>query len=405
MKPPSLITKSASLRTVSLAAQYSAGRLCALAIASLVAALAVAAPAGARQAVDCPLRDELYSVDSPLIDVLLKPEARSAVAREMPTLLQDLPPRFASTTPPSFAAIVTLRILASLKRLPEESLVPVNHALAELPVTAADRAARCARYDVARPPLVIPKGKPRLLVFEKITGFRDSPSVEAASVALRAMAERNGWALVTTDKGGAITPAILKQFDAVIWNNVSGDALTLTQRLAFQTYVERGGGFVGFHGSGGDPVYFWDWYVDTLIGARFAGHPMAPQFQDARVIIEDDKSAIARELAPGWTMNEEWYSFKTNPRAGGAHVIATLDETSYSPKGMGGEDLHMGDHPIAWTKCIDNGRSFYSAIGHRPESYSEPHAMKLLEQAITWAAGTGETRCRAGKEIGQQPVR
>src|SRR5689334_6451949 len=91
----------------------------------------------------------------------------------------------------------------------------------------------------------------------------------------------------------------------------------------------------------------WFRYADTLIGARFAGHPMALQF-------------------------------KTNPRAAGVHVIATLDETSYTPKGVGGQDLHMGDHPIAWTRSIDKGRSFYSAIGHRPETYSEPHHVRLL---------------------------
>ena len=384
-----------------IAVRSGARQFCAVAVANLVAAFGVAGSAHARQVIDCPLRDLPYSIDSPLIDILLKPEARAAVDREMPALLPKLPPMFTATTPPSFAAIVTLRILASFGHLSDEALGPVNRALAALTVTAADRAARCSRYDVEHADIVVPPGQPRLLVFEKITGFRDSPSVEAAHTALRAMADRNGWALVTTDKGGAITLAILKKFDAVIWNNVSGDALTLTQRHALQTYIERGGGFVGLHGSGGDFVYYWDWYVDTLIGARFLGHPMAPQFQDAQVLIEDDKSAVARDLAPGWTMKDEWYSFKTNPRAAGAHVIAKLDEASYSPIGIGGQDLHMGDHPIAWTKCIGSGRSFYSAIGHRPESYSEPHYVRLLEQAIPWAAGAGTTRCRAGQEVAQ----
>ena len=48
-----------------------------------------------------------------------------------------------------------------------------------------------------------------------MTGFRDGPSVEAATAALKAMAARNGWALVVTDKAGAISPAVLRQFDAV----------------------------------------------------------------------------------------------------------------------------------------------------------------------------------------------
>jgi uncharacterized protein len=178
---------------------------------------------------------------------------------------------------------------------------------------------------------------------------------------------------------------------------VSGDVLTLTQRSALQGYVEHGGGFVAFHGAGGDPVYFWDWYVDTLIGARFIGHPLSPQFQEARIVVTDDPKSIARDLAPGWVMTDEWYSFKASPRLSGAEVIATLDESTYSPKGMGSQDLHMGDHPIAWTKCVGKGRAFYSAIGHRPETYSEPHNVRLLEHAIQWSAGSGDPICEGAK--------
>ena len=318
--------------------------------------------------------------------------------REAPALLKNIPPEFAR--PPTIATVMSLRMITAFMHVPNDTLAKIDRELAALPVTAADGVTRCARYDDERPDIRVPKGRPRLLVFEKISGFRDSPSVEAANTALRDMAARHGWALVVTDKAGAMTPSILRKFDAVIWNNVSGDVLTLSQRQVFKSYIERGGGFVGVHGSGGDPVYYWDWYADTLIGARFAGHPMNPQFQDARVVIEDDQSAIVRNLAPGWTMKDEWYSFRSNPRTGGARVLAALDEASYSLKGMAGEDLHMGDHPIAWTKCIGNGRSFYSAIGHRPESYSEPHYVKLLEQGITWAAGVGETHCRDGTEVG-----
>jgi type 1 glutamine amidotransferase len=98
-------------------------------------------------------------------------------------------------------------------------------------------------------------------------------------------------------------------------------------------------------------------------------------------------------------MNDEWYSLKNNPRDTGASVIATLDEATYSPGSIAGIDLRMGsDHPIAWTRCVNNGRFFYSAIGHRPATYAEPHHLRMLEQAIVWAAGRGATICRDGRE-------
>jgi len=167
----------------------------------------------------------------------------------------------------------------------------------------------------------------------------------------------------------------------VIWNNISGDVLTLSQRRAFRSYLENGGGFAAVHGSGGDPAYFWDWYTDRLLGARFKGHPMHPQFQDARIVVEDKANPAAAHLPADWTMKDEWYSFATNPRTIGADVIATLDESSYDPKSEG---LAMGDHPIAWTNRIGKGRMFYSAIGHRPETYSNPHYVAMIEDALGW---------------------
>jgi len=201
--------------------------------------------------------------------------------------------------------------------------------------------------------------------------------------------ERKGWTLVTTEKAGVFNPRSLRQFNVVIWNNISGDVLTLAQRRAFQAYMQNGGGFVGLHGSAGDFSYFWDWYVDNLIGARFIGHPHAPQFQTARVVVEAQKHPISKSLPTEWTMQDEWYSFGTNPRASGSTVIATLDETTYQPGEMSGLDLRMIDHPIAWTRCIGKGRMFYSAIGHLPETYSHPLNVALLEDAIGWAATKG----------------
>lgn len=357
-----------------------------------------AAAAASRPVTDCPLRDAPFSVDSPLIDIMLSPAAKAVLEKAAPGRFSHLPPRFAGTTPPTFAAILSLREGGAMAGLTPQQLADADPQLRALPVTVADKVARCARYDNDVPRFSLPKGKPRLLVMEKITGFKDVPSVDAAHAALQAMAERKGWAIAFTEKGGAFNPRTLRQFDAVIWNNISGDVLTLSQRHAFKRWIEEGGAFIGVHGSAGDPAYFWNWYVDTLLGARFIGHPMGPQFQDARVVVQAPNHPAARGLPREWTMNDEWYSFRTNPRAVGATVIATLDEKTYSPKGMMNQDLRMGDdHPIAWTNCIGKGRMFYSAIGHRPETYSEPHYVTMLENAIDWAAVSGKKDCPARK--------
>lgn len=359
---------------------------------------APATTALAQSSIDCPLRDAPYSLDSPMIDILLKPEAVATLERASPGLMQRLPPQFRAPTSPSFSAIMTLRLAAGFGILRGVDTETLDADLRSLAITDADRAARCARYDDEDPRLVFPRSGVRILLFEKMTGFRDGPSVEAAHATFVSMAERHGWTLRSTERGGAINAETLSNVDVIVWNNVSGDVLTLTQRRALQDYVEGGGGFVAVHGSGGDPTYFWDWYVDQLIGARFIGHPMNPQFQDARIVVSGEASAIGRNLSPGWTMNDEWYSFAESPRGNGSTIIAELDESTYSPSGIMGQDLRMGDHPIAWTRCVGSGRAFYSAIGHRPETYADAHYVSLLEQAILWGAGRGLTQCRDNRE-------
>jgi uncharacterized protein len=365
--------------------------------------LGFAAPAQA-QVTDCPLRDMPFSADSPLVDILLSPAASAVLERHQPGITTRLPANMRSTKAPTFSAILSPRTAMSMfsGARDEANVAQVDADLRALPVTAADRAARCERYDNERPRFTLPagKGKLKLLLFEKMTGFRDGPSVEAAKAMFDALARRNGWALVVSDKAGIMNPKDLARFDAVIWNNVSGDVLTLGQRRAFENYIRRGGGYLGVHGSAGDFVYFWDWYPDTLIGARFIGHPSDPQFQDASVRIESHPAGIGASLAPGWTMKDEWYSFRASPRSTGAHVVATLDESTYKQVGRGGLKLAMGsDHPIAWTRCVENGRSFYSAIGHMPETYADPRHQRLIEDAIRWTAGKGATQCRAGRQV------
>jgi type 1 glutamine amidotransferase len=352
------------------------------------------------QETNCPAAFRTYSTaGTPLLDLLLNPAAKAVVNRDLPGFLAGLPKILTGAAPPTLADVLTIRVMASeFVPISPSTLDKLDKDLALVPLTRESAVTRCARYDQIPPLLPERLDHPAILVFSKSNGFRDDPSVNAAEAALKAMAERDHWSMAFTDNAAVFNAADLKRFDAVVWNNVSGDVLTVAQRADFKAYIEKGGGFAGFHGSGGDPYYDWDWYADTLLGARFLSHPMSPQFQAAKLKIDDTHDPIVRDLPDEWTMTDEWYSFKTDPRAKGAHILVTLDESSYHPM-MGKIDLRMGDHPIAWTQCIGGGRSFYTAIGHRPEGYSEPNTSRLMEQGVAWAAGLGQSYCQAGKEI------
>jgi type 1 glutamine amidotransferase len=249
-------------------------------------------------------------------------------------------------------------------------------------------------YDTAAPELPAellgPRApeKVRILVFSKTSGFRHVEAIPACERSVREMAARRGWHVFATENGAVFSDALLAHFDVVVGNNTTGDNWDLAQKTAFVQFVERGGGFVGVHGAAGTRYEYWDWYKDTLIGARFVGHPLFPQLQDATVVVEDAAHPATRGLPARFVAHDEWYSFAASPR-GKVRVLATLDESTYMPRELV-RSIAMGDHPVMWSQCIGRGRSFYSALGHTAAAYATKEHAALLEGALAWAAGEGE---------------
>jgi len=236
--------------------------------------------------------------------------------------------------------------------------------------------------------------RPAVLVLNKTNGFIHKEAIPAADAMLKRITEENGWDIYITDNAATHNFDVLDKFDLVVWNNVSGDVLTDEQRASFKQWLSNGGGWVGFHGTGGDSEYQWRWYVDTLIGAQFVGHTMNPQFQDADVLVTDKTLALTSHLSTPWRIaQEEWYAFDQNPRDKGYEIVLTIDESSYITKGETrvGNDHMEGEHPLAWHHRIGDGKVFYSSIGHQAATYSLPEFQQLMANAMAWAMAEGST--------------
>lgn len=249
-------------------------------------------------------------------------------------------------------------------------------------------------YETEPPALPADLPEPAILVFSKTNGFRHEEAIPRANELFAGFAKENGWGYFQTENGATFTPEILARFDAVVFNNVSGDVFTPEQRTAFKDYVENGGGFVGIHGAGGDMEYAWDWYVGELIGAQFIGHTMNPQFPEADLVIEDANHPATAGQPERRTREEEWYAFANNPRDKGYSILARVDEATYEPVGMFGQDVSMGeDHPLVWWHCQGKGRALYSALGHQAQAYDEKEYQAMLLGATQWALGLAGEGC------------
>lgn len=250
-------------------------------------------------------------------------------------------------------------------------------------------------YETTPPSLPENIRRPAILVFSKTNAYRHEEAIPAANHLFAQMAKEHGWGYFQTENGAAFSPQILSRFDAVVFNNVSGDVFTPQQREAFKAFVEQGGGFVGIHAAGDNSHKAWPWYQNSLIGAKFTQHTMEPQFQVATVKVENARHPLVAGLPASWRRTEEWYSFEKSPRSAKDHVLITVDEGSYKPVGMFGKDLRMGDHPMVWWHCEGKGRALYTAFGHQAAAYSELQFRTLLDNATKWALRLEGTECSA----------
>lgn len=234
-------------------------------------------------------------------------------------------------------------------------------------------------YDTTPPPDPGTMDGMGVLVFTKIAGFRH-PSIKDGALAIKALGDKNGWTVITTDNGASFNKDYLANFDAVVWLSTTWDVLNTEQEKAFQQYIEAGGGYVGIHAAS-DTEYDWPWYGETLLGTRFKDHPNFPNIREADVIIEEADHPATAGLPSVWTRADEWYNFIESPRKNSnITVLASLDESSYDA-GAGA----MGDHPIIWYQTIGEGRALYSGLGHTPESFLDPVYLQHLVGAISWA--------------------
>lgn len=235
-------------------------------------------------------------------------------------------------------------------------------------------------FDTQAPVITLPEKAFKVLVFSKTNGFRHHEAIPAANQLLQRFATESDWAVAFTENAAVFNRQQLSQFDVVVWNNVTGPALTNDQQLVFQQFVETGGGFVGIHAAGDGSHATWEWYANEVIRSHFTMHPMWPQLQTATLMTERVDHPAMKDMPRQWSMKDEWYSFEASVRGSGSKVLLTIDEASYDPNLW-----PMGeDHPLVWSHTLQQGRVVYSALGHRAEVYQNVHHQRLLLQAIRW---------------------
>ena len=249
-----------------------------------------------------------------------------------------------------------------------------------------------------------------VLVFTKSSGFEHDvvktkdgkPSI--VDNAVTTLGEKHRFNVTTSKDGGIFDSPELHKYAALVFFT-TGDLTTagtdknppmsLRGKQALLDAIRGGVGFVGVHAASDtfhtqpDPPDNSNRYVAhgdksdpylRMLGGEFITHGSTPRLQDTNLIINDPTFPGLEGVSSPVKFNDEWYSLKDF--RSDLHVILTLDT-----QGMAGNPYKRPPYPMTWARMEGKGRVFFTAIGDRPENWSNPFFLNLLGGGIRWAIG------------------
>ena len=220
----------------------------------------------------------------------------------------------------------------------------------------------------------------KVLIYSGSTGYRHA-SIEAGVEAIKALAAREGLTAVASEDPAVFSAEGLEGIEAIIFVSTTTDPkkpesewFTGARRDALQAFVRGGGGIVGIHAAA-DSHYHWPWF-GQLMGGRFTSHP--PGTPEGALKVVDAEHPATDGLPAEVKRADEWYYYDDYDPT--SRLLVTLD-----PASIGQKDVNP--NPISWVREFDGGRVFYTAMGHTPETFSEPYFLQHLAGGLRWAMG------------------
>ncbi|MDQ6871377.1 MAG: ThuA domain-containing protein [Gemmatimonadota bacterium] len=191
------------------------------------------------------------------------------------------------------------------------------------------------------------------------------------------IAAKYNFSFDTTSNWDNLNSEFLSRYQVVVFLDTRPEKPA--QRAAFQSYMEHGGAWMGFHFSGfalTPSVYpaNWDWYHNTFLGSgSYVSNTWRPVSAVLRV--EDRKHPATRHLPLTFKSSpSEWYRWEKDLRQNpDIDVLLSIDSTSF-PLGAGpkqNEIWHSGYYPVVWTNR--NYKMIYLNMGHNDIDYEHKY--------------------------------
>jgi hypothetical protein len=186
-------------------------------------------------------------------------------------------------------------------------------------------------------------------------------------------AARYHFSYESTTNWDELNPEFLRHYQVVLFLDSRPEKAG--QRLAFQKYMEDGGGWMGFHFAAFalTPSAYpqdWDWYHNYFLGSgEYAGNTWRPT--SALLRVADTNHPATKNLPSTFHSSpNEWYRWSKDLRTNGdISILLSIDPASF-PLGTGpkpNEIWHDGYYPVVWTN--KRFHMIYVNMGHNDMDY------------------------------------
>ncbi|MEV6636825.1 RICIN domain-containing protein [Actinoplanes sp. NPDC051470] len=206
------------------------------------------------------------------------------------------------------------------------------------------------------------------------------------------LAAANGFTWEATTDWSRLSASGLAAYKVIMFLD---DGPPADRRAAFQTYMQNGGAWMGFHVSAyTDNANAWSWYHNTFLGSgNFATNTWLPTAETLRV---EDRSHPSMAGLPATFPSSvsEWYSWSRDLRQNpDIDILASIDSSSF-PVGTS-QQWTSGFYPLIWTNR--NYKMLYANFGHNAMNYdtntrtsstfASAQQNQFLVNGIKWLAG------------------
>lgn len=241
---------------------------------------------------------------------------------------------------------------------------------------------------------------PRFKVIAFYNGTYDAAHinfVQEANKWFPTIAAQYNFSYQATNNWDNLNASFLSNYQVVLF--LDDMPYSSAQRAAFQTYMQNGGAWMGFHVSAFTTnANDWSWYHNTFLGSgNFVSNTWGPTTAVLRC--EDQTHPSTQRLPATFTSAvSEWYSWSNDLRKNAnIRILCSVDQSSFPLGTDPNQTWYSGYYPIIWTNR--NYKMVYANFGHNAMNYatnvglSSTFASEIQDRfiidALLWLGGVG----------------